>query len=88
VSAITGEGQEALAQRVEDEFQRTLRPVELLLPYDEGGRLAELHDLAGEIERTDTADGVHVRARVPAAVAERYERFSVGGNGAQASDAA
>jgi GTP-binding protein HflX len=88
VSAITGEGLEALAQRVEDEFQRTLRPVELLLPYDEGGRLAELHDLAGEIERTDTADGVHVRARVPAAVAERYERFSVGGNGAQASDAA
>jgi GTP-binding protein HflX len=86
VSAVTGEGIERLAQRIEEEFQRTLRPIELLLPYEEGSSLAELHDVAGDLERTDTAEGVRVRARVPAAIAERYQRFSV--NGAQASDAA
>ena len=37
------------------------------MPYDEGGRLSELHDLAGEMEREETAEGVRVRARVPAA---------------------
>jgi GTPase len=80
VSAITGEGISDLGQRVEDEFRRTLRPMELLLPFDEGGRLAELHTVAGELERTDTAEGVLVRAQVPAAVAERYQRFSVEGD--------
>ncbi len=76
VSALTGEGIEELGQRIEEEFERTLRDVELLLPFAEGGRLAELHDVAGDIERTDTANGVLVRARVPVTVAERYARFS------------
>ena len=77
VSALTGEGLEALGVRVQSEFRATLRPVDLLLPFDEGGRLAELHDVAGDLERTDTADGVRVRARVPATVAERFARFEV-----------
>src|SRR3712207_3451965 len=53
VSALTGEGVEELGERIEQEFRRTLRPVELLLPYSEGGRLAELHAAAGELERED-----------------------------------
>ena len=51
--------------------------VELLLPYSEGGRLAELHDVAGDLHREDTAEGVHVVARLPTAIAERYARFAV-----------
>jgi len=58
VSAVTGEGVEALGERIELEFEKTLRSVDLLLPFDEGGRLAELHDIAGELERSDTAEGV------------------------------
>jgi GTPase len=81
VSALTGEGLEALGERIEQSFQETLRPVDLLLPFDEGGRLAELHELAGDLERVDTAEGVRVRGRVPATVAERYARFAVA-NGA------
>jgi GTPase len=77
VSALTGEGLEALGTRIQAEFRATLRPVDLLLPFDEGGRLAELHDVAGDLERTDTADGVRVRARVPATVAERFARFEI-----------
>ena len=81
VSAATGEGLDSLRGAIEAEFLRRLRPMELLVPYREGGRLAELHELAGELEREDTAEGARVRVRVPAGVASRFERFEVG-NGA------
>jgi GTPase len=77
VSAATGEGTAALREAIEARFLSTLRAMELLVPYAEGGRLSELHDLAGEVEREDTAEGVMVRARVPAAAAARFERFAV-----------
>jgi GTP-binding protein HflX len=79
VSSTTGEGLERVKQRIEDEFARTLHEVELLLPYDEGGRLAELHDLAGDLEREDTPDGVRVTVRLPAGIAGRFDRFAVSG---------
>jgi GTP-binding protein HflX len=77
VSALTGEGIAELIERIEEEFARTLREVELLIPYDEGGRLAELHELAGDLERVETADGVRVLARLPAAIAARYRPFAL-----------
>ncbi|MET0835254.1 MAG: GTPase HflX [Thermoleophilaceae bacterium] len=80
VSAVTGEGLAELSEAVEARFLASLRPMELLVPYDEGTSLSELHDLAGELEREDTAEGVWIRARVPAAVAPRFERFEPDGN--------
>jgi GTP-binding protein HflX len=77
VSALTGEGIAELIERIEEEFARTLREVELLIPYDEGGRLAELHALAGDLEREETPHGVRVLARLPAAIAERYQPFAL-----------
>jgi GTPase len=77
VSAVTGEGLEALTERIEIEFARALQEIELLLPYDEGGRLAELHALAGDLVREDTASGVRVVARLPPGVAARYSRFAL-----------
>jgi len=79
VSALSGEGLEELGERIEAEFARSLRDVELLLPYRDGDRLAELHEVAGDLVREDTADGVLVRARVPATVAARFERYAVDG---------
>src|SRR6185503_17158889 len=58
VSAVTGEGLDTLGERVSAEFERTLRPVELLVPFSEGGTLSELHDVAGDLERRDTDAGV------------------------------
>ncbi|HUO69928.1 MAG TPA: GTPase HflX [Solirubrobacteraceae bacterium] len=80
VSAATGEGLSELVERIEDEFARTLREVELLIPFDEGGRLAELHEIAGDLEREDRPDGVRVIARLPATVAARYEPFALNGH--------
>jgi GTP-binding protein HflX len=79
VSALTGEGLEALGERIAAEFERTLRDVELLVPFSEGGTLSELHDVAGDLERRDTADGVRVSVRLPAVIAERFDRYAVNG---------
>jgi GTPase len=81
VSAETGEGLERLRERIEGRFLASLEQMDLLVPYEEGGRLSELHELAGEMEREDTAEGVRVRARVPATAAPRFERFSLNGSG-------
>ena len=77
VSAATGEGVPELIERIETEFARRLLEVELLVPYPEGGRLAELHELAGDLEREDTPDGVRVLARLPANIAARYAPFAL-----------
>ena len=81
-SAVTGEGLDDLAEAIEGRFLASLRTMDLLVPYEEGGSLSELHDVAGDMERNDTAEGVRVKARVPAGVAPRFERFAVNGNGA------
>src|SRR3954447_4421392 len=80
VSAVAGEGMDDLREAIEARFLATLRTMELLVPYDQGGSLSELHELAGDMDRTDTAEGVRVKARVPAGVAPRFERFSVNGH--------
>lgn len=81
VSAVTGEGLEALGERIEEEFERRLQDVELLLPYSAGARLAELHEIAGDLEREDTPEGVRVTVRLPATVAARFARYAAGTNG-------
>jgi GTPase len=77
VSATTGEGLPELGERIERELLHTLRPVELLVPYADGGSLAELHKSASEVSREDTPEGVRVHALVPERLAERFARFAV-----------
>jgi GTP-binding protein HflX len=81
VSAVTGEGLEELRERIAREFERALRDVELLVPFSDGATLSELHQVAGDLERTDTPEGVLVQVRLPAVVAERFGRYAVDGNG-------
>jgi GTPase len=81
VSALEGTGLEDLDGALEAAFAETLREVELLVPYSEGARLSELHELAGDLEREERDDGVLVRARVPAAELHRFAGFSVNGAG-------
>ncbi|HEX4010208.1 MAG TPA: GTPase HflX [Solirubrobacteraceae bacterium] len=83
VSAATGEGIPALIERIEVEFARRLSEVELLVPYGEGGRLAELHALAGDLEREDTPEGVRVSARLPPSIAARYAPFALSHSAAE-----
>ena len=81
VSALTGEGLDELRERDRAASSRArCSRVELLLPYAEGGRLAELHDVAGDLRARGHRRGRARRARaLPATVAERFERFAVNG---------
>jgi len=76
-SALTGAGLEELRERIEAAFADTLAEVELLVPYSEGGRLHELHEIAGDVERTERGDGVLVRAKVPVAELHRFDDLAV-----------
>jgi GTP-binding protein HflX len=78
VSARTGEGLDELRARVAERFAHRFELVELLLPYSEGSKLAELYALGPPIEsRTDREDGVLIRARLPERDVRRFARFLV-----------
>jgi len=78
VSALTGEGLDELRARLAARFADRFEHVRLLLPYDEGGKLAELYALGAPIdERVDMPDGVLVSARLPAADVRRYAAYLV-----------
>jgi len=86
VAATSGEGLDDLCAAIEWRFESTLEAMDLLLPYADGGSLSELHELVGEVEREDTAEGVRVRARVPVGAVPRFARFSVNGAGGAGPD--
>ncbi len=78
VSARTGEGLDALRGRIAQRFEDRYELVELLVPYEEGGKLAELYALGPPIEsREDREDGVLIRARLPERDIKRFARFLV-----------
>ncbi len=77
VSALDGEGLDELREGIETAFEDTLAEVELLIPYAEGARLHELHEIAGELKRTEREDGVLVQARVPVAELHRFSDLAV-----------
>jgi GTPase len=86
ISAATGEGIDELRDLVETNFAETLEPVELLVPYSAGGRLSELHRIAGNLDREDRPEGVLVKARIPAALSHRFTDFALNGDEAVLRD--
>ena len=78
ISALTGEGVEELRTRIAERFADRFEAVHLFLPYEEGGKLAELYALGAPIEeRENQADGVYVRARLPRRELRRFARYLV-----------
>ena len=78
VSARTGEGLDALRERIAGCFAERFEPVRLLVPYDEGSALARLYELGAPIdERIDRPDGVLVRARLPRRELRRFAPYLV-----------
>jgi GTPase len=78
VSALTGEGLNELKGRIATRFAERLRPVRLLVPFDEGRILAELYELGAPIdERLDTPEGVVVLAQLPQREVPRFAPYLV-----------
>jgi GTPase len=81
VSAETGDGLEELKARIAEAIRHGLTEVQLLVPFAAGERLSELHEIAGDLVREDREDGVLVRARLPAAFADRFSDLEINGRG-------
>jgi GTP-binding protein HflX len=80
VSALTGEGLDELRARLADRFAERFEDVRLLVPYEEGGKLAELYALGAPIEeRSDQPDGVFVRAKLPRRELRRFAPYLIAG---------
>jgi len=78
VSARTGEGLEELKTLVAERVGGRLERVRLLLPYDQGARLAELYGLGAPVEeREDTPDGVLLVAQLARRDLERFAPYLV-----------
>jgi GTP-binding protein HflX len=77
VSAVTGEGLEELKAGIDRTFEESMAPVELFVPYSQGARLHDLHEVAGRIDREDEADGVRVWTRLPSGQIHRFEDLAV-----------
>jgi GTP-binding protein HflX len=88
VSADGGEGLDELRSTIASLIRRNLTEVELLVPFANGERLSELHEVAGDLEREDRPDGVYVRALLPSRHAERFADFAVNGRRAGAGSPA
>jgi GTP-binding protein HflX len=78
ISALAGEGLDALRARVAERFAERLRQVRLLVPYEEGRALAQLYELGAPIEeRLDTPEGVIVVAQLPQREVQRFATYLV-----------
>jgi GTP-binding protein HflX len=78
ISAVTGEGLEELRARIAERFADRYVDVRMLVPYEEGAKLAELYALGAPIdEREDGEDGVFIRARLPQREVRRFARYLV-----------
>jgi len=78
ISALTGQGVEALRERIAERFAGRFEAVHLLLPYEEGAKLAELYELGAPIEeREDQPDGVYIQARLPRRELRRFAAYLI-----------
>jgi GTPase len=78
LSALTGEGLDELRARIAERFADRFEAVHLFVPYEDGGKLAELYALGAPIEeRDDREGGVYVRARLPRRELRRFAQYLV-----------
>jgi GTP-binding protein HflX len=77
VSSLLGEGMQDFVAVVEEALADMLVSIEVEIPYSNGDELNVVHE-QGNVEVVDYREkGTYVRALVPAAVANRLEKFNV-----------
>ena len=77
VSALSGQGIEALLEKIAAFFRRQRRTMELLLPFSAGALLSRLHTLHAVQKEEYTGEGIRVTARVDAELAKQCEPFRI-----------
>ncbi len=71
ISAATGKGLDDLEAAIRKILDPRTRELELVVPYDRGEVVAELHSVGTVLDQRYEEAGIRVRARVPEAAAER-----------------
>jgi GTP-binding protein HflX len=65
LSARTGEGVEALLNRIELALRPGVERVTLIIPYRDGTALAQCYERGRVLARSDDADGIHLDVELP-----------------------
>ena len=81
VSAVTGEGIDALLGRLAAEAARMSTTMTLLVPYSRGELVAAAHEETHLVSEHHTAEGTRLVVRVPETLVARFEPFEVEGEG-------
>jgi GTPase len=79
LSARTGEGVEALLDRIEGALRPGVERVTLIIPYRDGAALAHCYERGRVLARSNDADGIHLDVELPPrllAVVEPYRQTS------------
>lgn len=77
VSALTGDGIEALVSRIAEEAARGSKTMTVLLPYTRGDLVQLAHEKTSIVSEHHTEDGTMLVVRVPAELAERFAEFEL-----------
>jgi GTP-binding protein HflX len=75
ISAMTGEGLPELLARIEEAFDEQLVRLELLLPYQRGDLLGQIHQRGVIIREEHELTGTRLSVRVPGNLAPRLEPY-------------
>ena len=81
VSAITGEGLDALRERLADVARAAMTHIDVIVPWQDGATLSAIYSQGRDVRHTETREGVRVTALMPAPAAARL-RAGVRGAGA------
>lgn len=75
ISARTGEGIPDLLEVIAEEILSGYKQMHLLLPYEEGGLVSQLHERASILSLENQENGIQLHVLVPAEMVGRLEKF-------------
>jgi GTP-binding protein HflX len=76
VSAVTGEGIEALLEEVSRRLEGVTVDVELTIPYERGDLVSSLHDLGEILEEQHSPEGTRLVVRLQKRHVDRFHEFA------------
>jgi len=77
ISALTGEGIEALRDAIEEALTRTWASIDVVIPYQQGALVSLFHQVGIIAQEEHTAAGVHLVGRIPARLAYRFQESQI-----------
>jgi len=81
VSALTGNGVDELCSALVGALHARSVEMELLIPYDQGGMVAAVHEAGDVLKEEHEPSGTRIYARVPRVEARHFELFDANNQG-------